>query len=126
MATARVRDTLDSIGTPYYKNFKGVIETPNQWQTLIQDTVPANISRALQRVIICCRMEANFIVKVDDDIIGSGRTGGTQSVVPFDWVPAKKILAGKVLRILFCSRPNLPMNLIDVEAYLQASDQVTT
>lgn len=106
-------------GTPFFKDVV-TLTTPGIQQELINITVPDLFVRNLHQLHIACRMEGSFKILIDNEVVGSGRTGAATPNVSFSWYPARSVVANKIIKVLFTARPNSPA--VDVEAYLQAAD----
>ncbi len=110
---------ISEVGDPIHLVFTGVT-TPGIQQTLIDTTVPALKTRKLTQVTVRCRAHARYTIESNSSIIGSGRTGpaGTDSVI--NYTPRESVLTGDDIKVKFTAISATPV--VDVEAYLMASD----
>jgi hypothetical protein len=111
--------TVSPPGTPYFKDAQDIGDPGNDKEILV-DTVPANIVRNLQQVVVVCRLEGNFQVIAAGQVIGSGRTSASTPNVPFGFSPWRPIPPSTPISVVFRQRCNSPS--APVEVYLQASD----
>lgn len=93
--------------------------TPGTQQILIQLTVPVGVLRSLTLALVVARFEGRWLVDVDGDVVGSGRTGPGQESI-FQWFPSRPVAAASIIRLLFTQRPNTPA--APIEGYMMASD----
>jgi hypothetical protein len=91
--------------------------TPGSTTTLITHTVASGKVLYLLSADITCRQQGVFIIKIDSDIIASGRTGAGNMNPYFVWVPYREASTGEIVKIEFSAMSGRPST--DIEAYLQ-------
>ena len=108
-----------TIRVPHFNSVSDVT-TPASTQTLITETVPANIERELTSVHIICRQEGSGWIYADGSLIGSVRTGPGQDGT-FEWSPNYSVGTGLDIKVDFRVRTGGP--IVDIECHLQALDK---
>jgi hypothetical protein len=94
--------------------------TPGLVQELVTTTVPAGKNRFINKVRVVCRGYACWTLKVNGDIIGSGRNSPANEQPEMIYTPRYKSLPGDEIKLeflAFAAKPAVP-----VEAYLMGSD----
>ena len=92
---------------------------PGTLQAVFSDTVPAGKIRYLGSAILDCRTEAEFVVKIDGTLVGSGRTGPGAPMAKFKWSPLKEAGPGSVITMEVTTRNNSPV--VTMRSYLNGS-----
>jgi hypothetical protein len=116
---ARRKDQTAGV-SPFFLSYVGKIEKAGQTQVLFDHLVSTGTTIDLYQLFVICRFHGKFVVKLDDEVIGSGRTGPA-GYPYFSWYPVKRVLGGKRIKLEFTSRTGFPDDIVDLEAYLQAS-----
>jgi hypothetical protein len=106
-------------GEPFL--FKARTNTnPNNFQTLITQTVPANKLWKIRQAKVICRASSEYQIYADGVIIGEGKTGPSIINSKFDWIPYNKLTENKIVELKF--RQN-HQGIQDVAAYLQVTEE---
>lgn len=117
MPTAQIKSGGTVIGEPLHLAGNSAT-TPDTLQTLITHTVTAD-ELLVHQVLVACRTHGKFEIYIDSTLIGSGRTGPGQSLVPFFYAVPRKALVGEVLKVDLKTLAGTP--IVDCEAYVQAT-----
>lgn len=75
-------------GTPVWHDVQ-TVTNPGTEQTLISETVPASMTRTLNKIRVTCRQRVSYTVLIDGSIVGSGRVGAGKYSDDFIWVPGR-------------------------------------
>lgn len=94
--------------------------TPNVYQTLITQTVPAGKLWKTRQAKVICRASGEYQIYADSDIIGEGKTSQAETNSKFDWKPYCKQAENKVITLKY--RQNFGAAQ-DVAAYLQITEE---
>lgn len=94
--------------------------TPGIAQDLISNTVPSGKVRKVTTAVVTSRTYGSYVVTINGDIIGSGRTGPGNTKDNITWNPRRNAQAGDLVKLTFTAHSDSPAN--DVEAYLMSSD----
>lgn len=106
-----------SAGTPHFAETQTT--ATGAVDTLINETVPALTTRNLSKVIVSCRQAGKINIKINSDIVGSGRTSASNMNFVFRFMPSRSAVAGDTISVEFEQTHG---KLSDVEAYLMATD----
>jgi hypothetical protein len=105
-------------GDPFF--YESIDDTdPGTEKTLISDTVSVT-ERFLSQMIVSCRIESVFTLKVDGAIKGRARTSAAQPNDSFLWNPRFSVLSGSTIEITVKARTGSPIT--DCEAFLHCLD----
>jgi hypothetical protein len=109
----------DPAGDPFI--FSARTDTnPNNYQTLISQTVPAGKLWKIRQANVICRAGSEYQIYADSVIIGEGKTGAAETNSTFPWAPYSKLLENKIVELKF--RQNRGA-IQDVSAYLQITQE---
>lgn len=97
---------------------------PGIEKTILSYTVPALNTVLISNIIVTCRIESVFKLKVNGDVVGTVRTGAARPNDRFPFDPSFPALQNQNIEITVKARDNSPIS--DCEAYLQASQTTTT
>ena len=121
MGEARAKSTL-YLGKPYILKYQGKIETPGEYQVLINKTITENKSYRMYQAFVSCAFEGHWRVKLNDEVVGSGRTGPANKDSFFYFIPYLPIKKDDVIILEYCSRSGIPLNSVSIEAYIQSGE----
>jgi hypothetical protein len=109
----------EGFGNPKLFTFRGVT-TPTINQVVISQSVPSNKTWKLRTCKIISRCYGEFLLKVNSDIIGEGKSSQAESNPFFTFAPYYQANFGDVVSVEFIQNYGPAMNLA---AYLQLTEQ---
>lgn len=109
----------DPAGNPFLFSAR-TTTTPNVYQDLIQQTIPAGKLWKTRQAKVICRGSGEYQIYADSDIIGEGKTSQAETNSRFDWSPYSKQIENKVITLKY--RQNFGVAQ-DVAAYLQITEE---
>ena len=106
-------------GTPKTLDYLGST-TPNIEQTLFDLTVPTGKKWNLLRLTVVCRFYGNYVILVNSDTIGAGRTGPASENSSFPWEGSHVANAGDTVKVYFTE---VSGPVVNIESFLNLTEE---